>query len=67
MALAAGRAGCAVTRTARFTRGTASVEVLPCGRVLVTLAPAALPFGAGVAATVLYPSLRAYLAAMRAW
>lgn len=54
-----------MTRSARFTRGSATVEVLSDGRVLVTIAPAALPFGASVAATVLYPSLRSSLAAMR--
>lgn len=54
-----------MTRTACLTRGPATLELLPDGRVLVTLAPAALPFGASIAATVLYPSLRAYLAALR--
>jgi hypothetical protein len=54
-----------MNRALRLTRGTATLELLPDGRVLVTLAPAALPFGASIAATVLYPSLRSYLAALR--
>lgn len=41
-------------------------EVFPDGRVLVTLPPTALPFGVALRATVLYPNLRAFLAAMRA-
>ena len=45
--------------------GNLPFDVLPDGRVLVTLAPAVVPFGAGVAGTALYPSLRAFLAAMR--
>lgn len=36
-------------------------------RVLVTFAPAVLPIGADVAATVLYSSLRAYVAAGRVY
>jgi hypothetical protein len=41
------------------------VEVLADGRVLVTLAPAAVRFGAGVSATALYPSSRVFIAATR--
>ncbi len=47
-----------MTRTTRFTRWMATADVLPDGRVLVTLALSSLPFGADVAATVLYASLR---------
>ena len=46
-------------------RGRA-LDVFPDGRVLVTLPPTALPFGVALRATVLYPNLRAFLAAMRA-
>jgi hypothetical protein len=38
------------------------VEVLPDGRVLVVIPPTHLPFGCAMQATVLYPSLRAFLA-----
>ena len=55
-----------MTRPACFTRGSAIVDVLPDERVLVTLAAAVLPFGASLAATVLFPSLREYLATMQA-
>lgn len=49
----------------RLTIGAAMVEVLRDGRVLVTLPAAPQPFGAVVTATALYPSLRAFLTAMR--
>lgn len=43
--------------------GELPVEVHPDGRVLVTLPPTVMPFGCACRATVLYPSLRAFLAA----
>ena len=43
--------------------GNLPFEVFPDGRVLVTLPPTELPFGVAMQATVLYPSLRALLAA----
>jgi len=45
--------------------GDLPVEVLHDGRVLVTLPPTAMPFGCACRATVLYPSLRVFLAARR--
>lgn len=44
--------------------GTLPIEVLPDGRVLVTLPPTVMPFGCAMQATVLYPSLRAFLSAV---
>lgn len=49
----------------RLALGELPFEVFPDGRVLVTLPPTLLPFGAALAATVLYPSLGAFLAARR--
>lgn len=49
----------------RLMLGTLPIEVFPDGRVLVTLPPTAMPFGVAMQATVLYPSLRAFLAATR--
>lgn len=46
--------------------GELPVEVLPDGRVLVTLPPTYMPFGCAMQATVLYPSLRAFLNVMSA-
>lgn len=51
-------------RAVRLTLGTLPFELFPDGRVLVTLPPAVQPFGAALSATVLYPNLRAFLAAM---
>lgn len=48
----------------RLSLGTLPFEVLPDGRVLVTLPPTALPFGCAMQATVLYPTLRAFLDAL---
>lgn len=50
----------------RLCLGTVPFEVFPDGRVLVTLPPAELPLGVALGATVVYPNLRAFLAAMRA-
>lgn len=44
--------------------GELPVEVLPDGRVLVTLPPTVMPFGCACRATVLYPSLRTFLGAL---
>lgn len=49
----------------RLALGDLPFEVLPDGRVLVTLPATRLPFGAAIRATALYPSLCAFLAAMR--
>lgn len=49
----------------RLALGTLPFEVFPDGRVLVTLPPTVMPFGVAMQATVLYPSLRAFLAARR--
>jgi hypothetical protein len=46
----------------RLRLGELVVEVLPDGRVLVVIPPTHLPFGCAMQATVLYPSLRAFLA-----
>ena len=47
----------------RLALGEIPFEVYPDGRVLVTLPPTLLPFGVALQATVLYPDLRAFLAA----
>ena len=47
----------------RLALGELPFEVYPDGRVLVNLSPTLLPFGVALQATVLYPSLRAFLAA----
>jgi hypothetical protein len=52
-------------QTLHLALGTLPFDVLPDGRVLVTLPATRLPFGAAIRATALYPSLRAFLAAMR--
>jgi len=52
-------------QTLHLTLGTLPFDVLPDGRVLVTLPATRLPFGVAVTATALYPSLRAFIAAMR--
>ncbi len=44
--------------------GTLPFEVLDDGRVLAVLPPTYLPFGCALRATVLYPSLGAFLAVM---
>lgn len=44
-----------------LTLGAVPFEVWPDGRVLATLPTARMPFGAAITATVLYPSLRAFL------
>ncbi len=49
----------------RLMLGTLPFEVLDDGRVLVTLPPTFLPFGAACQATVLYSSLGAFLRAVR--
>lgn len=46
--------------------GAVVLELLRDGRVLATMPPASLPFGCALQATVSYPSLAAFLAAMRA-
>ncbi len=51
-------------RPARLTLGALPFELYPDGRVLVTLPATALPFGAAIQATALYPSLAAFIAAM---
>ena len=51
-------------RPLRLRLGAAVLELLPYGRVLVELPPTVLPFGCAMQATVVYPSLRAFLAAM---
>ena len=53
--------------TLHLTFGTLPLEVWPDGRVLVTLPPTLLPFGVALAATVVYPSLSAFLAASRSF
>lgn len=53
-------------RPARLMLGALPLELLSDGRVLVTLPASALPFGATVQATALYPNLRAFLATIRA-
>lgn len=45
--------------------GNLPFDVLPNGRVLVTLPATRLPFGASIRATALDPSPRVFLAAMR--
>lgn len=52
-------------QTLHLALGSLPFDVLPDGRVLVTLPATRLPFGAAIRATALYPSLRAFLAAMR--
>jgi len=52
-------------RPARLTLGALPFELFPDERVLVTLPATALPFGATVQATALYPSLRAFIATVR--
>ena len=52
-------------RPARLTLGALPFELYPDGRVLVTLPATALPFGATIQATALYPNLRAFIAAVR--
>jgi hypothetical protein len=52
-------------QTLRLSLGTLPFDVLPDGRVLVTLPATRLPFGAAIRATVLYPTLRSFLTAMR--
>ncbi len=49
-------------RSARLTLGALPFELMPDGRVLVTLPATALPFGVAIQATALYPSLRAFIA-----
>lgn len=49
----------------RLALGELPFELYPDGRVLVTLPPTLLPFGVALTATVLYPSLGAFLAARR--
>lgn len=51
-------------QTLHLALGDLPFEVLPDGRVLVTLPATRLPFGAAIRATALYPSLLAFLAAM---
>lgn len=48
-------------RLAPFALGELRVEVLPDGRVLMTLPAACAPFGATVSGSVLYPSLHVFL------
>jgi hypothetical protein len=50
-------------RPARLTLGALPFELMPDGRVLATLPPTTLPLGVALQATVLYPTLRAFLAA----
>ena len=50
---------------ARLTLGALPFELYPDGRVLVTLPATALPFGAAIQATALYPNLRAFIATAR--
>lgn len=52
-------------RAVRLTMGALVLDVLPDGRVVVTLPTERVPFGAVVQATAVYPSLRAFLGAMR--
>lgn len=52
-------------RPARLTLGALPFELMPDGRVLVTLPATALPFGVAIQASALYPSLAAFLAATR--
>ncbi len=49
----------------RLALGELPFEVFPDGRVLVTLPPTLVPFGVAFQATVLYPSLGAFLVAVR--
>lgn len=51
-------------QTLHLALGDLPFEVLPDGRVLVTLPATRLPFGAAIRATVLYPSLAAFVNAM---
>lgn len=51
-------------RPLRLTLGAVPFEVWPDGRVLATLPATTMPFGAALTATALYPSLRAFLAAI---
>jgi len=53
-------------RPVRLTLGALPFELFPDGRVLVTLPTSALPFGATLQATALYPNLGAFLATIRA-
>lgn len=48
---------------ARLVLGQHEVTVFPDGRVLVALPATALPFGCAMSATVLYPSVRAFVVA----
>ena len=48
-------------RPVRLTVGTVVLDVLPDGRVLVTLPVREVPLGVTVQATAVYPSLRAFL------
>lgn len=52
-------------QTLHLALGTLPFDVLPDGRVLVILPATRLPFGAAIRATVLYPTLRAFIEAMR--
>ncbi len=52
-------------RPLRLTLGAAVLELLPDGRVLVTLPATAMPFGCAVQATVVYRNLREALWIMR--
>lgn len=53
-------------RPMRLTMGAMVLDVLPDGRVLVTLPVREVPLGVAVQATAVYPSLRAFLGARRA-
>lgn len=53
------------THRLRLTLGGLPFEILPDGRVLVTLPATMLPFGAALSVTVLYPSLRTFSVGMR--
>lgn len=53
-------------RPARLVMGELALTLFPNGRVLVEVPPARTLFGVSLDATVLYPSLRAALAAVRA-
>jgi hypothetical protein len=49
----------------RLTMGEMVLDVLPDGRVLVTLPVREVPLGVAVQATAVYPNLRGFLGARR--
>jgi len=60
-----GASGRGRLRSQRLTLGAIEFELFSDGRVVATLPPTTMPFGVAIQATALYPSLGAFLAAMR--